>query len=134
MVRKHFTHSDDHNFEDKMKELLLGRKVVRVETLDDQNAEITLDNGIVIETVGNEGCGGCSNGWYYLEELNDCNNVITAVECVTDSGEYGDDVYHIYVFAEDKKINLVQYGGGDNGYYGTGYDVFVKGIKESETE
>lgn len=131
-MRKHFTHSDDYNFNDKMKELLLGRKVVRVEKLDDQSAEITLDNGIVIETVGNEGCGGCSNGWYYLEELNDCNNAITSVECVTDSGEYDDDTYHIYVFAEDKKINLVQYEGGDNGYYGTGYDVFVKGVKECE--
>ena len=111
-MRKHFTHSDDNNFENKMKELLLGRKVVRVEGLDDQNAEITLDNGIVIETVGNEGCGGCRNGWYYLKELNDCNNAITAVECVIDSDEYGDEIYHIYVFAEDKKINLVQYEGG----------------------
>lgn len=128
---KHSMHSDNYDFEEKMKELLLGRKVVKVEALDKQVAEITLDNGIVIETVGNEGCGGCSNGWYYLEELNDCNNVITNVECVVEGDEY-DDVYHIYVFAEDKKINLIQYEGGDNGYYGTGYDVFVKGIKERE--
>jgi hypothetical protein len=85
----------------------------------------------VIETVGNEGCGGCGNGWYYLEELNDCNNVITDVECVVEGDEY-DDVYHIYVFAEDKKINLIQYEGGDSGYYGTGYDVFIKGVKERE--
>lgn len=129
---KQIVHSDDYDFGEKMKELLLGRKVVKAEVIDDQVAELTLDNGVVIETVGNEGCGGCGNGWYYLEELNDCNNVITDVECVVESNKYDDDVYHIYVFAEDKKINLIQYGGGDNGYYGTGYGVFIKGVKECE--
>ena len=93
---------------------------------DAQTGVLTLDNGTKLIVKGNEGCGGCSNGWYYLDELNDCDNAITNVECVCESkDEYGDEIYHIFVFADNEKINCVQYSGGDNGYYGTGYDLFV---------
>ena len=59
-----------------MRDLLLFHKVVKVEG-DDQNAELTLDNGVKLYTEGNLGCGGCGNGWYYLVALNNCDNVIT---------------------------------------------------------
>ena len=126
------THSDNLNFEEQMKQLLLYRKIVKVEEIDDQTALITLDNGTKIKTVGNEGCSGCSSGWYYLQELNECDNVITNVECVIE--EYGDElseekIYKIFVYAEDNKINLLSYKGGDNGYYGTGYDVYVEFVE-----
>ena len=125
------THSDDLNFEEQMKQLLLYRKIVKVEEIDDQTALITLDNGTKINTVGNEGCGGCGNGWYYLKELNECDNVITNVECVIEQSEryYEDEIYKIFVYAEDNKINLLSYEGGDNGYYGTGYDVYVEFVE-----
>ena len=101
--------------------MLLYRKVVSVEQNSDQNATLVLDNGTRLKTYGNDGCGGCGNGWYYLDELNKCDNAITNVEC-TDDGE----VYHIFVFADNRKINLVEYSGYDNGYYGTGYDLYVE--------
>ena len=124
-----YTHSDDDDFEQKMRDLLLFHKVVKVEG-DDQNAELTLDNGVKLYTEGNLG-----NGWYYLVALNNCDNVITNVEARID---YSDnsccDIYRLFVYAEDKKINLVQYEGGDNGYYGTGYNVYVNIPKETKAE
>lgn len=130
--RKYIAHSDDAHFEESVKELLLYRKIVKVERLDDQNGILILDNGTQLIVEGNEGCGGCSNGWYYLDELNGCDNAITNVKCeINGDADDFDEVYNIFVYAEDKRINCVQYSGGDNGYYGTGYDLYVK-IAEKE--
>lgn len=108
----------DASMEDDLKRLLLFRKVVKVEATSDQTALIYLDNGVVLETEGNEGCGGCGNGWYYLEELNHCDNAITNVEVSVDVNE---TEFSIFVFADNKAVNLVTYTGDDNGYYGTGF-------------
>ena len=126
---KYLAHSDDFNFESTIKNLLLFRKIIKAERIDDQTAKLTLDNGIQLLARGNEGCGGCGNGWYYLDELNGCDNAITDVQCVLD-GDDSDGIYHLYVFADNKKINCLQYSGGDNGYYGTGYDVYVSVIEK----
>lgn len=130
MTKTYIAHSDDgKSFEREVKNLLLGRKIIKTEKTDDQIGVLTLDDGTQLIVEGNEGCGGCANGWYYLDELNECDNVITNVECALEYKGY-DDVYHIFVFADNKKINCVQYSGSDNGYYGTGYRLFVK-MKES---
>jgi len=123
--KKYIAHSDDYNFEEEVKELLLYRKIVKVEKINDQEGVLILDNGLQLIVEGNEGCGGCENGWYYLDELNGCDNAITNVKCEIEGDEYS-DVYNIFVYAEDKRINCVQYSGGDNGYYGTGYRLYVK--------
>ena len=121
-----FHHCQDNDFKEFIESQLLYHKVISVETKNDQVAELTLDNGVVLETYGNEGCGGCGNGWYYLTELNTCNNAITRVELVETINEIGDDVFSIFVYAEDNRINLLSYEGGDNGYYGVGYEIKVK--------
>lgn len=123
-MKKYIAHSDDKHFESDVKKLLLFRKIVKAEVVDDQTGILTLDDGTKLIVEGNEGCGGCGNGWFYLDELNGCDNAITNVECVCD-GDYDDRVYHIFVFAEGKKIHCLQYSGYDNGYYGVGYDLFV---------
>lgn len=123
--KKYIAHSDDVNFEESVKELLLYRKIIKVEKIGDQEGILTLDNGTQLFVEGNEGCGGCGNGWYDLYELNECDNVITNVKCEIDKDD-GYDVYNIFVFAEDKQINCVQYRGSDNGWYGTGYSLSVK--------
>ena len=77
----------------------------------------------------NEGCGGCSSGWYSITELNECDNVITNVEfeCEDIDDEYDDTSYRIFVYAEDKRIKILQVDGTDgNGYYGTGYSIRVR--------
>lgn len=108
----------DEGLTDELKNLLLFRKVVKVEEIDDMTAEITLDNGVVLHTQGNEGCGGCGNGWYYLDALNTCDNAITDVEVRVDAAE---TEFSIFVFADNQEVNLVTYTGDDNGFYGTGF-------------
>lgn len=130
--KKYIAHSDDAHFEKSIKKLLLYRKIIKAEKVDEQTGVLTLDNGTKLIVEGNEGCGGCGNGWFYLDELNECDNAITNVKCeIEESGE--DYVYNIFVFAEDKQINCVQYSGYDNGYYGVGYDLFVR-VAEKERE
>lgn len=119
-------HSNDANFEKEMKDVLLYRKIVKAECLDDQQAMLTLDNGTQIYTAGNEGCGGCGNGWFYLDKLNACDNAIMNVECVCEENDYDNYVYKIFVFTINDKIECVRYEGCDNGYYGTGFDVYVR--------
>lgn len=109
-----------------IRDLLMFRKVVKV---DDNTLQ--LDNGVILEIEGNRGCGACSSGWYGLVELNGCDNAITKVEFACDEDvldTYDDTSYKIFVFAEDKRIKLLQVDGSDgNGYYGTGYQIRVKG-------
>lgn len=112
----------------KIKDLLLGRKVVRVE-----GDKMALDNGAVLRIFPNEGCGGCSNGWYHLAALNEVNNAITNVEVVReelDNPDYTgpDTAYRIYVYAAGivgKQTLLSVEGSDGNGYYGTGYEIEV---------
>ena len=66
MEKKYF-HSDDANFETEVKSLLLFHKIVEAKQIGDQNAKLILDNGTILEIEGNEGCGGCGNGWYYID-------------------------------------------------------------------
>lgn len=111
---------------DKIKNLLMYRKVVKV-----VGDILLLDNGIELEVVPNSGCGGCYSGWYEIVELNGCDNIITDVEFVCedidDLTSDNDTSYKIFVYAEDKKIKLVQVDGSDgNGYYGTGYSIIVR--------
>ena len=91
---------------------------------------------IILEVIANEGCGGCSNGWYSITKLNEVDNAITDVQFICDDiepnekNDYSDTSYKIFVFCEDTRINLLQVDGSDgNGYYGTGYTITVK-IKE----
>ena len=116
-MKKKYFHSDDYNFEKEVKSLLLFHKIVNAKKIGDRNAELTLDNGTILEIEGNEGCGGCGNGWYYIDALNTCDNVITNVACTCDCNE----VYNIFVFVDDQRINCLEVSGYDNGYYGTGY-------------
>lgn len=109
-----------HSETDSLAQLLVGRKVVNV--ADDI---LTLDNGTLLQVEANEGCGGCSSGWFELTELNTCDNVITSV--TVDSREEGyDDVYSLFVYAENTQIKLIEATGSvGNGYYGAGYRINV---------
>lgn len=128
---KFIVQADDADFEAKVKDLLLYRKIVKVSEItseEEQKGILLLDNGVKLIVYGNEGCGGCGNGWYYLKKLQCCDNAITDVKCVInyESNKYGDDVYQIFVFTEDKEIECIRYEGYDNGYYGTGFNLYVE--------
>jgi hypothetical protein len=128
------------NSEREIRELLLGRKIIAAEQGTfkfgdgwDKSADgkLTLDNGAVVFVVPNEGCGGCSAGWYEIEHLTTVENAITSVrlteEVESDEFYEPDRSYRIYVIADNKEINVVQIDGNDgNGYYGTGYELIVQ--------
>lgn len=122
--------------------LLVGRKVVAV--IKDT---IALDDGRALRFKGNGGCSGCTAGEYELTELNGVDNIITRVDFIDaptsawyedgfDDDEDGSlaeggptaegGSYKIFVFADNKKVNLATFEGDDGGgYYGTGYTIEV---------
>jgi hypothetical protein len=115
---------DDH---DGIRNLLLWNSITKID-----NNTIELSNGTKLRIHSNTGCGGCTSGWYEISELNEVPNMITAVDFETTSGpeedDYyaGDTSYRIFVYAENKKIKLLEVEGTDgNGYYGTGYWIEV---------
>ena len=119
----------DHDETGKIEQLLLGRKVVKADVRMDT---LTLDDGTTVRVRANEGCGGCSNGAYWVSDLNTCDNIITKVEQVIedvkDSRGYQNTVYRVFVYAEDRRINLIDVEGDDgNGYYGTGFQLIIEG-------
>lgn len=114
-----------HDDEDGIKNLLTGRKVIKV--VDDR-AE--LDDGTILVFQGHEGGCSCGAGDYDLTELNEVDNIITNVELINspaDDDGNGDGTYRIFVYADNQRINLATFTGDDgNGYYGTGYTIHVK--------
>ena len=62
--------------------------------------------------------------------LGEVDNIITNVVFHNDPAAYPQEdkgEYSIFVFADNKKINLATFEGHDgNGYYGTGYYITVR--------
>jgi len=119
--RTQYTEDD----KDAIKDLLVGHAVVKVS--DDT---LVLDDGRHLRFVGHEGGCSCGAGDYDLTELNGVDNVITNVTFIDDPS--GDDYpdgkgyYRIFVFADNKMVNLATFEGTDgNGYYGTGYSIHL---------
>lgn len=112
-------------FEKEIKELLLYHKIVEATKTGEQSATVKLDNGTVLNFYGNEGCGGCGNGWFYIDKfLTDLpDNAITDVKFEITSDEYSDEHFNVYIFHEESELNLISYSGYDNGYYGTGFTI-----------
>lgn len=132
----------DHEEREKIRDLLMGRKITKV---DDRH--LLLDDGTVLKFIDTDGGCACSAGCYDLSVLNGggVDNIITDVKF--DYRPLGDDVtdeqgnyikyddprradmgfYRIFVFADNQQINLAQWDGDDgNGYYGTGFSILVR--------
>jgi len=119
----------DHDEHQNIRDLLLGRKIVKAE-----GEYMVLDNGTTVLLDSNEGCGGCASGSYWMVgDIAKVDNVITAVDFEegsrsTTEGGYEElfTVYRVFVVAEDKRFNLFTVEGDDgNGYYGSGYALHV---------
>lgn len=100
---------------------------------------LNLDNGTRIYLGGNEGCGGCSAGWYELaQHVAQVDNIITAVHIVChptdeDSPDYDTGYYAVHVVAESTDINVAQFDGDDgNGYYGSGFQFLISSVETKE--
>jgi hypothetical protein len=123
--------------------LLLGRRIVAAELGDipipgnednyyNRTAEgvLTLDDDTRIYAKGNEGGCSCDAGDYPLAHLASVDNVITTVRFDDHPGGDGhadyDGWYRIFVVADAVEVNIASFEGSDgNGYYGTGYTLYV---------
>lgn len=119
--------------------LLMGKKVVKV-----NDEHLLLDDGTTIKAIGHDGGCACNAGCYDLSVLNGVDNIITRVEfdySPAGDGEklersgHPDDpedewtgFYRVFVYADNQQVNLMQFDGTDgNGYYGTGFEILVRG-------
>lgn len=120
------TKSIRYNDMKNLREILLGRKVESVE-----QDTLTLDNGVKLKVVANEGCGGCESGWYEIESLNKFDNIITDVRISESETEEYDERITIYVFSESEIMHpLIKVRGDEgNGFYGRGFEIEVKGVE-----
>lgn len=138
----------NHEDSDAIKALLIGRRVEKVD-----GEHLALDDGTVIKAIGHDGGCACNAGCYDLSVLNGVDNAITAVEFdyrpadeeeeVSRSGHPDDPedewtgYYRVFVYAENQRINLMQFDGSDgNGYYGTGFEILIRrpAIGKGETD
>lgn len=117
----------EYTYRDKTEiaKTLIGHKVIKV-----SGDTLELDDGRALRFEGNVGGCVCGAGDYDLTDLNEVDNIITNVEFVDNPDSdysHGAGIYQIFVFAENKKINLATFTGSDgNGYYGTGYSIYVR--------
>lgn len=115
---------------DELRTLLVGRTITAVE-----GDRLILDDGRQLTVVPNTGCGGCDSGWYDLDELTACDNLITGIEVSVTDGADGDGpdtaartTFRLFVIADNRQINVATVSGTDgNGYYGTGFWLEVTG-------
>lgn len=122
--------------EQRVRELLLGRRVVRVERDDvDGGGRFVLDDLTVVDVYPNEGCPGCPDGWFELTHLAAVDNVITDVRLEeTGDDDRGKQAYRVFVFADATEVNLLAVEGDEgNGYYGRGYTLRVFVPRERRT-
>ena len=130
-----YEHKDGKDFD-----FLIGKSIIKVEEkrVKDEYGYyvdgyiLTCKDGTIIEIAKNEVCGGCGNGWSSFEDLKKLeknNNVITNIEV-----KYmRDDEFTMFIYYEDNTIN--QLNGDDgygNGWYGGGFYVTIKELKNKE--
>lgn len=123
----------DQDDEKEIREVLVGRRIVEVR---ERTSEMVLDDGTVLKFEANEGGCACSAGDYSITKLAGVDNAIMSVEVVEDSipyeerNDYGDSQrYSIFVMAEgvQGRESIFEVEGDDgNGYYGTGFRIYVE--------
>lgn len=93
---------------------------------------ITLANGYRVIIDPNEGCGGCGNGWAEFEVERDGAGVVTGVEVEDLSNDYAEQ-FKLFIYLENQpSIRISGDDGADNGFYGYGFHVTVRGIDKEE--
>lgn len=99
---------DQDSAAEEYTKILRGRYVTNITIGDDEvrTTTLTLDNGDTLTIEGNEGCMGCVNGWYHLENAykrgNHTARIMNAnVEYAQDDNYHdGYEVYTIFVMVD----------------------------------
>ena len=104
---------DDENTAESM---LVGRKIINVEKVEEFRADLVLDNGTKVAVTGNMG-SCCSNGDVTIEKLYEGE--------VT--GRIMDNRITLFIMVEGSELALVEFA-GDEGWascYGYGFTLSV---------
>ena len=112
---------------DDLTPVLAGRYVTKVD-----GDTLTLDNGLMLEFEGNEGCT-CGSGTYDLTKLfqrgTPTARIMSAdvtTRLTDEDDEYSDVIYTLFVIVDDERLPLAEFEGNDgNGYYGSGFNITV---------
>lgn len=103
--------------------LLQGRYVTSI-----NDGIITLDDGTELHIDGNDGCGGCESGWYWLEQVYKQGSrnarIMSAFVDYDEDDKEPPSVYTLFVMVDGNptQLPLATVRGDDgNGYYGTGF-------------
>lgn len=116
-----------HDELDRMKEILLGRRIVEA-----SGQNLTLDDGTILQIVPNEGGCICGAGDYELRSITKFDNVITSVE-VRSLADEGGQTYQLFVYSGGISTSVAQIVGDDgNGYYGTGFEIYVTKVGQQK--
>jgi hypothetical protein len=119
---------------ERIKELFVGKSIVKAE-----KNELTLNDGTILQIQPNDGCV-CGAGDYWLENINKFDNVITDAEVKIfggENGEWDDDphTYQLFVYSGGISTSVADVIGDDgNGYYGTGFSIYIKHKPEPKIE
>lgn len=113
-----------HNSDDGLyTRLLRGRYVTSI-----NDGIITLDDGTELYIHGNEGCGSCESGWYWLEETFKQGTrkarIMSAYVAYDEDDEDAPSIYTLFVMVDGNPTQLplaTVRGDNGNGYYGTGF-------------
>ena len=116
---------DDEN---RAKNMLVGRKIVSIEKVDDYRADLVLDDGTKVAITGNMGrC--CSNGDVTIEKLyeGEVTGRIMGINVVDREIEYRANRITLFIMVEGSDLSLVEFAGDEGwaSYYGYGFTVSV---------
>ena len=128
---------DENSVAEEYTAILKGRYITNVTISDDEVRTTTpaLDNGVTLTIEGNEGCMGCVNGWYHLENAykrgNHTARIMNAHVEYSRDDNYADgwEVYTIFVMVEGNhtQLPLATLRGDDGpGGYGTGFTLTAR--------
>lgn len=132
---------DQDSAAEEYTKILRGRYVTDI-TLTNMDCDgyaltttLTLDNGDTLTIEGNEGCMGCVNGWYHLENAykrgNHTARIMNAHVEYSQDDNYADgyEIYTIFVMIEGNHTQLplaILRGDDGPGAYGTGFTLTAR--------
>ena len=113
--------------------ILRGRYITDIATDGEIAATITLDNGTTLELIGSWGCS-CGNGVTYIKHVfqrggRNARIMNARAETTQNDESYYETDYTIFVMIDGNPSQLplaTMQGYDENGYYGTGFTIYVR--------
>lgn len=104
------TSIDQYELADRLREIVVGRKLVSVE-----GETVTLDNGTKIRIEGSSDC--CAWGDATIGKIIDSEHVITGVQSVDGEGDYPNSASVFLMTDAGTAMEIAQKWDESNGYY-----------------